>query len=280
MKLSCLPVSLYADLSAGRLALVDWFALAARLGLDGADVSVVHLPSRRPGDLADLRAQAAEAGVCIPMLVAYTDFTHPDPAYRAAQKDQLLRDIEAATHLGASYIRVTAGQAHAGVGRDEGIEWAAAGLTSCVAEATAARVTLAYENHCKGYGWTHFDFSQPAQIFGEILARTADSGLGVLFDTANNLALNDDPRAVLAQVGDRLAVVHASDFRRPGFFEPVVIGTGAAPLAALFGDLGRMGFDGWLSMEEASRTGEAGFVAGLAAVRRLLSGVSSYEPDQ
>lgn len=270
MQLSCLPVSLYDDLSAGRLGLADWFVLAAHLGLDGADVSVVHLPSRLPADLADVRAQAADAGVSIPMLVAYTDFTHPDPAYRAGQQEQLLRDIEAATHLGASYIRVTAGQAHPGVGRDEGIGWAAAGLTSCVAEAGAAGVTLAYENHCKGYGWTHFDFSQPAQIFGEILDRTEGSGLKVLFDTANNLALNDDPQAVLAQVGERLAVVHASDFRRAGFFEPVVIGTGAAPLSALFADLRRMNFDGWLSIEEASRTGEAGFEGAVAEVRKLL----------
>ncbi len=271
MQLSCLPVSLYDDLSAGRLALADWFALAARLGLDGADISVVHLPSRRPADLADLRAQAGDAGVCIPMLVAYTDFTHPDPAYRAGQRDQLLRDIDAAAHLGAAYIRVTAGQAHEGVERAQGIGWAADGLTGCVAEAGAAGVTLAYENHCKGYGWTHFDFSQPAQIFGEILDRTAGSGLKVLFDMANNLALNDDPQAVLAQVGERLAVVHASDFRRAGFFEPVVIGTGVAPLAALFADLRRMGFAGWLSIEEASRTGEAGFWGAVAAVRRLLT---------
>lgn len=269
MQLSCLPVSLYADLSAGRLALADWFALAARLGLDGADISVVHLASRRPADLAAVRAQAEDAGVCIPMLVAYTDFTHPNPTYRAAQADQLRRDIEAAAQLGASFIRVTAGQAHAGVGREEGIGWAVEGLTGWVAEAAAAGVTLAYENHCKGYGWIHFDFSQPAAIFGEILARTQGSGLGVLFDTANNLALNDDPRTVLAQVGDRLAVVHASDFRRAGHFEPVVVGSGVAPLAALFADLHGLGFDGWLSVEEASRTGGPGFQKAIATVRDL-----------
>ena len=39
MKLSCLPVSLYADLTDGRRTLLDWFNLAGALGLDGADIS-------------------------------------------------------------------------------------------------------------------------------------------------------------------------------------------------------------------------------------------------
>lgn len=115
----------------------------------------------------------------------------------------------------------------------------------------------AYENHCKGYGWTHFDFSQPAQIFGEILARTTDSGLGVLFDTANNLALNDDPRAVLAQVGIGWPWSTPATSGGPASSSRWSSAPGLHPWPPFFGDLGRMGFDGWLSMEEASRTGEA-----------------------
>ena len=80
MKLSCLPVSLYPELTAGTRTLADWFHFAAELGLDGADVSVVHLPGRTPADLAPVRQQADDAGVQIAMLVTYADFTHPDAA--------------------------------------------------------------------------------------------------------------------------------------------------------------------------------------------------------
>lgn len=277
MQMSCLPVSLYADISAGRRTLADWFRFAAELGLDGADISVAHLPGRDGASLAPIRRQAEDAGVVIPMMVTYTDFTHPDPAIRAGQTDELRACIEAATHLGVSYLRVTAGQKHPGVQRAEGIAWASAGLTACVADATAAGVTLCYENHTIGYGWTERDFSLPSDIFLEIVQHTEgssaeDSGLQLLFDTANNLVNGEEPLPVLEAVIDRIAVLHAADMARKGVFEPTVVGTGVSPLAAIFRRLRQHGFDGWLSVEEGSKTGEAGFRQGIPLVRGLWEG--------
>lgn len=274
MQMSCLPVSLYADISAGRRTLADWFRFAAELGLDGADISVAHLPGRDEASLGPIRRQAEDAGVAIPMMVTYTDFTHPDPAIRAGQTDELRACIEAATHLGVGYLRVTAGQKHPGVQREEGIAWASAGLTACVADATAAGVTLCYENHTIGYGWTEYDFSLPSDIFLEIVQHTEgssaeDSGLRLLFDTANNLVNGEDPLPVLEAVIDRIAVVHAADMARKGVFEPTVVGTGVSPLAAIFRRLRQHGFDGWLSVEEGSKTGEAGFRQAIPLVRAL-----------
>src|SRR5215213_5762823 len=114
MKLSCLPVSLYPELSAGQRTLADWFRFAAELGLDGADVSVVHLASTDAAYLRELRGQATDAGVQIAMLVTYADFTHPDSAERVRQVDLLRRYINVAALLETPYIRVTAGQAHPG----------------------------------------------------------------------------------------------------------------------------------------------------------------------
>jgi sugar phosphate isomerase/epimerase len=269
MKLSCLPVSLYTDLSAGRLTLADWFNLAGQLGLDGADMSVAHLASRKPADLAQLRAQAEAAGVRIVMLVTYSDFTQPDLAQRRRQLDELKANIEAAAHLGASFLRVTAGQAHPGVDRADGIHWAVEGLTAALNVAAETGITLTYENHTIGYGWTHYDFSQPADIFLEIVTRTAGTPLKILFDTANNLASGDDPLAVLEQVKERIAMLHINDIRRAGQFEPVVVGTGVVPLLEIFQIIRAAGFDGWISIEEASRTGEAGFQQAVPYVKQL-----------
>ena len=46
-------------------------------------------------------------------------------------------------------------------------------------------MTPVYENHAKPGAWTYTDFSQPPEIFTEIVRRTADVGLGVNFDTGN-----------------------------------------------------------------------------------------------
>jgi sugar phosphate isomerase/epimerase len=255
MKLSCLPVSLYDALSSGAMSLQEWFAYASALGLDGADISVIHLANLENHYLRGLRGQAADLGLTIPMLVSYSDFTHPSPAERDKQAYELVRHIDAANELGAAYVRVTAGQAHPGVGREIGIRAAVAGLESALDHAQAAGVTLAYENHTRGYGWTRNDFSQPADIFLEIVQRTEGSGLRLLFDTANNLAHGDDPLSLLNAVKHRVSVVHLNDIRRAGHFEPVLLGTGVAPIVELLSGLVGNGYDGWMSVEEASGQG-------------------------
>lgn len=269
MKLSCLPVSLYGALSAGEWTLADWFGFARKLGLDGADISVAHLESRKLPALHHLRQQAGMAGVRIAMLVTYCDFTHPDPDERVRQQEQLRIDIETAAELRARFLRVTAGQAHPGVARADGITWAAEGLTAQLEYAREMDVTLVYENHSIGYGWRYYDFSQPAPIFLEIIRRTADSGLRVLFDTANSYAAGDDGFQIMQEIRERIAVVHASDIKRTGHYEPVVLGTGMVPLQAMFQDLYDNGFDGWISVEEASHSGRAGFQQAIPHCRRI-----------
>lgn len=269
MKLSCLPVSFYQDLSAGRRTLGDWFRFAAELGLDGADMSVAHLASRDPAYLDGLRSEADDAGVQISMIVTYADFTHPDAAVRARQPDDVRAYIDVAARLGTTFLRVPAGQNHPGVGRAEGIDWAVAGLLSCLDDAAKAGVTLCYENHTIGYGWTHYDFSQKVDIFLEIFRRTEGSGLKLLFDTANTLSTGDDAVAVLHQVKHRVAIVHVNDLHEVGKFQPVLLGTGVAPVKQIFEVLVADGFDGWLSVEEASKTGDAGLRTAIPLAEKL-----------
>jgi sugar phosphate isomerase/epimerase len=239
------------------------------LGLDGADVSVVHLASRQPAYLQGVRRQAEEAGVQIAMIVTYADFTHPAAAERKRQVEEIRSFCDVAAELGSSFMRVTAGQKHPGVEREEGIEWAVAGLTACLDKAASTGVTLCYENHTKGYAWTYNDFSQPAEIFLEICRRTEGAGLRLLYDTANTLAAGDDPLAVLAQVKHRVAVVHVNDIRRAGYFEPCLLGAGVAPVKEIFAALVQNGFDGWVSVEEASKTGEEGFLRAIPYAEQL-----------
>jgi sugar phosphate isomerase/epimerase len=250
------------------MTLADWFRTAARLGLDGADVSVAHVASRRPLDLDRLRQQASDAAVDLPMLVTYSDFTHPDPEYRSKQIDDLRAWIEAAARLRVRFLRVTAGQAHPGVSERDGLAWAVDGLTACLEEARTAGIRLLYENHTRGSIWKWNDFTHPAARFLEVVARTRGTGLEVLFDTANNLVLGDDPSVILEAVLDRLGAVHLSDIARPGAFGPTAIGTGVAPLRSLLGRIRSAGFDGWISVEEASRTGEEGFRRAVAYADR------------
>ena len=275
MQYSSLPVSFYPDFTSGQRSLADWFTFAASIGLDGADISVAHLASLQPTYLDGLRQQATDAGVQIAMIVTYSDFTHPDAAERARQMEEVRAYIDAAARLGISFVRVTAGQRHPGVARAEGIDWAVNGLTSCLEQAAQAGVTLLYENHTKGAVWTYNDFSQPSEIFLEIVRQTEGTGLRLLYDTANTLATGDDPLAVLEQVKHRVSAIHVNDIQRAGYFEPCLVGTGVAPVREIFAMLHRTGFDSWISVEEASKTGEAGFQRAIPYVKELWTRLST-----
>jgi sugar phosphate isomerase/epimerase len=62
--------------------------------------------------------------------------------------------------------------------------------------------------------------------------------------------------------------VDANDSRTRGAFEFCVVGEGLVPFADLFGYLKRtVGYDGWISVEEFSHTGERGFRDAVRFVR-------------
>ena len=48
MKLSCLPVSFFADILGGRMSVSEWARMGRELGLDAIDLSILFVPDRTP----------------------------------------------------------------------------------------------------------------------------------------------------------------------------------------------------------------------------------------
>ena len=267
MKLSCLPVSLYNDIFTGKSSVADWIQYGAELGLDAVDFSIKFFPKRDTETIKQTRTALEKYNITPCMIACYSDFTHPDPAQRAQELTDLKADIALAKALGVEFLRVTAGQNHPGTERAAGVQWVADGFRGALDAAQKHGITLAYENHTKGAPWDYWDFSQPTEIFLEILDALSDTPLGVCFDTANPLVLGEDVLALLEQVAYRVVVVHIFDLREVGVFEPVRVGTGASPIPQVFSRMRQAGYDGWLSIEEASRSGQKGFMQSIAFVR-------------
>jgi sugar phosphate isomerase/epimerase len=267
MKLSCLPVSLYDDIFGGKSSVADWIQFGAKLGLDAVDFSIKFFPERDAATLSHTIAALEKFNVQSCMLACYSDFTHPDATQRQQELTNLKADIALAKTLGAKFVRVTAGQNHPGVERAAGVQWVTSGFRRALDEAESHGITLAYENHTKGAPWDYWDFSQPTEIFLEILDALSDTPLGICFDTANPLVLGEDVLALLEKVIQRIVVLHIFDLRAVKVFEPVRVGTGASPIPPIFSRLRQTGYDGWLSIEEASRSGQEGFTQSIAYVR-------------
>ena len=267
MQLSCLPVSFFSDIIEGRMSVPAWAQMGAELGLDGVDLSILFVRDRAPAKVAALRRAIEATGIPVVMVTSYPDFTHPDPAQRARELTMEEDVVAVAAGLGARYVRVTAGQAHPETERETGIQWAVEGLTRLLERTRGSGVTLVYENHAKPGAWQYTDFSQPPEIFLEIVRQTAATGLAINFDTGNAAAFAEDPVALLEQVLDRVETVHASDTAVRGALQHVLLGTGVTPYPALFGRLKRAGWDGWICMEEASYQGREGVAAAARFVR-------------
>lgn len=267
MKLSCLPVSFFNDIVQSRMSVADWARMGMEIGLDAVDLSILFIPGRSLEKAAEVCKQVEASGLRVIMLTTYPDFTHPDPAQRVIELEREIQAVQLAAALGAQFIRVTAGQAHPQTGTREGINWAAEGLSRLVERAGNLGVQLVYENHARPGAWEYTDFSQPPEIFLEILSRLP-LPLGVNFDTGNATAFASDPLWLLDQVIGRVASVHASDTRQKGQLSHVLLGTGVTPFPALFSRLKASGWDGWICMEEASNLGRQGVEQAAAYIRR------------
>jgi sugar phosphate isomerase/epimerase len=267
MHLSCLPVSFFADIVEGRLSVPDWARMAADIGLDGYDVSILFVGDRSPDGLSALRSECEQSGLPLVMVTSYPDFTHPDAAHRERELELAHEVVRASATLGARYVRVTAGQAHPETARAQGVAWAIDGLTRLQDLARDLDCTVVYENHAKPGAWTYTDFSQPPDIFLEIVEGTADVGLAVNFDTGNAASFARDPVQLLRAVIDRVVSLHAADTAEKGVQQAVLLGTGVTPFRELFAELKQAGWDGWICMEEYAQMGREGVEAAARFIR-------------
>ena len=268
MKLSCLPVSFFSDIIGDKMSIREWARMGASLGLDAIDLSILFVKDHSPAALAKLRQEIEGEGMHLAMITSYPDFTHPDPRQR--QKELALEQgvVEVAVALGAELVRVTAGQAHPQTGIADGIDWAVEGLTTLAKTTQDSGVRVVYENHAKPSPWQYTDFSQPPDIFLEIVRRTGPANLGVNFDLGNAATFAADPIAFLNQVIRRVVSIHAADSSMKGELHHVLLGTGITPYPELFTCLKQSGWDGWICMEEGSQLGRQGVEAAAKFIRK------------
>jgi sugar phosphate isomerase/epimerase len=268
MKLSCLPVSFFRDIIEDRMSVAEWAQIGASVGLDAIDLSIMLVKDLSRAGVVRLRAEIEATGMSITMVTSYQDFTHPDPVCRERELYLALNTLQVAESLNARYLRVTAGQAHPQTSREDGTAWAIEGLSRLLELSQGCRVEFVIENHSKPMAWNYTDFSQPPDVFLDIVRQTAGLKLGVNFDTANATAFAENPSSLLAKLIDRVVTVHAADSAVRGKLIMTLLGTGIVPFNVLFTQLKRSGFDGWICIEEGSLMGWEGVEAAARFVRQ------------
>jgi len=251
------------------MTLEQWITQAATLDVDGLELFWGFVP-KDPVEIKRIRTLVEKKNLCIPMMCYSPDFTNPDAAFRAAEVEQEKRAIEVTAALGGRFCRVLSGQRWPQVPVEEGVRFAAAGITALLPHAEKHGITLNLENHYKDNYWQYPEFAQKRDVFLKLLdAIPASAYFGVNYDPSNAIIAGEDPLVLLDAVKHRVVTMHASDRYFEGGtaadlrkieahpqagYAPIlkhgVIGQGLNDYDRIFSTLAGVGFKGWISIED------------------------------
>ena len=252
----------------GTLTVSEWIEMAAQLDIDGLEWYAGFIEMQDESNWIKFRQQVESHGKSIPMMCCSPDFTHPEESFRSNEIAKQKRWIDMTRTLGGSYCRVLSGQRRPELSIDEGVSLAADCIKKCLPHAKANGVTLILENHYKDDFWEYPEFAQQMDVFCKLVDKIDDPDFGVNYDPSNTFLAGEDPLELLYRVSSRVVTMHASDrYLKEGTIEDLrkeeggatgyakrlihgEIGKGLNDYDAIFTELSRVGFDGWISIED------------------------------
>ena len=268
-KLAVFPKAYMDDLCVdGTMLVKDWLDIAGELDVDGVEWYSGFIENKDSSNWRVFRSMAEDRGLEIPMVCCSPDFTHPDPGFRAQQVLCEKNFINMSSELGAKYCRVLSGQRRPEVSLEEGFNYASECIIDCVQYAQERGIELVLENHYKDDFWEYPEFAQFIDVFCELVDRIDLPGFGVNYDPSNAYLAGDDPLELLKRISHRVITMHASDrYLIEGTIDDLrnqelgsigyakmlkhgQIGEGLNDYDAIFTELKRVEFDGWISIED------------------------------
>lgn len=252
----------------GTMRVSEWIALADTLEIEGLEWYAGMLEMADETNWSRFRREVEATGRTIPMMCCSPDFTHPDAEFREKEIAKQKHWIDMTQTLGGSYCRVLSGQRRPELSNEQGVELAAQSIEACLPYAAERGITLILENHYKDDFWEYPEFAQKMDVFCALVDRVNHPNFGVNYDPSNTYLAGEDPLELLRRVSHRVVTMHASDrYLAEGTIEDLrreeggalgyakrlrhgEIGKGLNDYDAIFTELKRVGFDGWISIED------------------------------
>ncbi len=292
-KLAVFPKAfMHALCKDGSMKLSEWIQLASALPIDGLEWYAGFLEMQNLSNWDLFRKQVNDLGKEIPMMCCSPDFTHHDASFRNAEIEKQKHWIDMTYALGGTYCRVLSGQKRPELSNEQGIQFAAECIQQCIPYAQERGITLVIENHYKDDFWTYPEFVQKMDLFCALVDKIHHPNFGVNYDPSNTYLAGEDPLDLLQKISTRVLTMHASDrYLKYGTLEDLrneeggalgyakrlshgEIGKGLNNYDAIFTELKRVGFDGWISVED----GVDGMDQLERSVNFLLKKIGQYWP--
>jgi sugar phosphate isomerase/epimerase len=273
MHIAVFPKCYLEDIARKRtMTVFEWIEIARQLvDAEGLEMYEGFFDSMHDDYIDSVTEAIHKAGFVMPMLCCSPDLTNPDATQRQRAIEYEAEMIRITRRMGGpkAVCRVLTGQRYPQVTLEQGLEWVAEALTQLIPVARDYDIILGLENHYKDGHWKYPEFAQKQAIFLQVLDAVSEQAyFGVQYDPSNAIVAGDDPLDLLRRVANRVVSMHASDRylvegktlddmrQNDGTlgYSPYLVhgvtGQGLNDYDAIFSILSKIGFDGWISIED------------------------------
>jgi sugar phosphate isomerase/epimerase len=173
----CCAYSYDHALRHGTMTMEDFIHEAVELRVDGIDMTAYYLKSTVPEYLDSLRHLAYKNAMPFSGSACGVSMVQADPAKRAESLTEIKKWVDVTDRLGASHLRVFAGELPSGATLQQGVDWTVETMKAAVDYSSQKGITLGLEDHN--------GVTQRADVCLEIMHRVNSPYAGINLDVTN-----------------------------------------------------------------------------------------------
>ncbi len=250
----CCAYSYNEALRKGTMTLEDFIRKAVELRVDGVDMTAYYLKSTDPEYLDGLRRLAYKNAMPLSGSACGVSMVQATAARRAGSLTEIQKWVDVTDRLGASHLRVFAGELPPGATLQQGIDWTVETLKASVDYSGKKGITLGLEDHN--------GVTQRADVCLEIMHRVNSPYAGINLDVTNFIPT--PAQDVYAQIAE--CIPYATNTHIRDRFE---YDHSPVDLDRVWRLFAQAGFKGYMSAEYEGPDSETGVPKLVAQIRNL-----------
>jgi sugar phosphate isomerase/epimerase len=256
----CCAYSYDHALRKGTMTMEDFIHRAVELRVDGVDMTVYYLKSTDPEYLDGLRHLAYKNALPFSGSACGVSMVQATAAKRAESLTEIKKWVDVTDRLGASHLRVFAGELPAGSTLQQGVDWTVETLKAAADYSAKKGIMLGLEDHN--------GVTQRADVCLEIMHRVDSPYAGINLDVTNFIPTpTQDVYAQIAACIPYATITHIRD-RFEYDQSPV-------DLDRVWQLFAKAGFKGYMSAEYEGPDSDTGVPKLVAQIRSLCQKYST-----
>ena len=173
----CCAYSYDHALRKGTMTVEDFIHKAVELRVDGVDMTAYYLKSTDPEYLEGLRHLAYKNAMPFSGSACGVSMVQADPSKRADSLTEIKKWVDVTVRLGASHLRVFAGELPSGATLQQGVDWTVETMKAATDYSGKKGIMLGLEDHN--------GVTQRADVCLEIMHRVNSPYAGINLDVTN-----------------------------------------------------------------------------------------------